>query len=704
MSVLAPLYLLGLIAVSLPLAFHLIRRTPRGEMTFSSLMFLRPSPPRLAKRSRLDNLLLLLLRALALALLAGAFSRPFFRQAAIASVDDLPRRRVAVLLDASASMRRAGLWQQATAAANDTFAELRPQDEFAVYCFDETLRPVASFQDLAEIETSRRRLAAAELIRTLQPTWAGTHLGRCLGEVLEAMRETQHAADDDQDAPQRIVLISDMQAGGRLDELAETEWPEDATLELITLTPPAPTNAGLELLADRPPAQTVEQARDARVRVRVTNAADSVADTFRLQWRSPDGETLGGPTDVFAPPGERRVARVALPPRDLSEAQLVLEGDAHEFDNTVYFLSPAPQQVRVVYLGGDDPGDAQGMAYYLKQAVESNASRTVDFQQIQPGTAPLIDDDEPHLIVVAAPPSSSQMQTLRNYLEQGGTALYVATGRHDSGPLATLLDAPNLDVSDVEPTDYAMLAEIEFNHPLFSAMAGPQFNNFTQILFWKYRRIDETALDDVNVLARFDSGDPAVLEKRLGTGKLTVLSAGWNPGDSQLARSWKFLLMLSSLIESDQRDTAFAAAYQVNRAVPLPNGITLPADARVVKPDGAEMTLANDAATIDGVDQPGIYRVATQQGMVQFAAQLDPAESDTARLPQEAFEQLGAKTTGAFDADEQLAKMRQLRDVELEGRQKVWKWLIAAAVAVLIIETALAGWFSRPAESAPAHA
>ena len=95
MSVLAPLYLLGLIAVSLPLAFHLIRRTPRGEMTFSSLMFLRPPPPRLAKRSRLDNLLLLLLRALALALLAGAFSRPFFRQAAIASVDDLPRRRVA---------------------------------------------------------------------------------------------------------------------------------------------------------------------------------------------------------------------------------------------------------------------------------------------------------------------------------------------------------------------------------------------------------------------------------------------------------------------------------------------------------------------------------------------------------------------------------------------------------------------------------
>ena len=74
MSFLAPFYLAGLLAISLPLVFHLIRRTPRGRTVFSSLMFLQPSPPRLTRRSRLDQLLLLLLRALILTLLAlGSF-------------------------------------------------------------------------------------------------------------------------------------------------------------------------------------------------------------------------------------------------------------------------------------------------------------------------------------------------------------------------------------------------------------------------------------------------------------------------------------------------------------------------------------------------------------------------------------------------------------------------------------------------------
>ena len=82
MSALTPLYLLGVLAVAAPIVFHLIRRSPRGEVPFSSLIFLTPSPPRLTRRSRLDHILLLLLRALALCLLAFAFARPFLRQQA----------------------------------------------------------------------------------------------------------------------------------------------------------------------------------------------------------------------------------------------------------------------------------------------------------------------------------------------------------------------------------------------------------------------------------------------------------------------------------------------------------------------------------------------------------------------------------------------------------------------------------------------
>ena len=78
MNFLAPLFLLGALAVAAPILFHLIRRTTREVTPFSSLMFLRPTPPRVTKRSRLENLWLLLLRCLILALLARGICAAVF--------------------------------------------------------------------------------------------------------------------------------------------------------------------------------------------------------------------------------------------------------------------------------------------------------------------------------------------------------------------------------------------------------------------------------------------------------------------------------------------------------------------------------------------------------------------------------------------------------------------------------------------------
>ena len=83
MGLLAPLYLAGLLAIGLPILLHFIRRTPQGKQVFSTLMFLTASPPRLTRRSRLTNILLLILRAAAIVMLAIAFMRPYLNWGAV---------------------------------------------------------------------------------------------------------------------------------------------------------------------------------------------------------------------------------------------------------------------------------------------------------------------------------------------------------------------------------------------------------------------------------------------------------------------------------------------------------------------------------------------------------------------------------------------------------------------------------------------
>ena len=54
---LAPLFLLGGLAIAGPVLFHLIRRNTREKFTFSSLMFLRADPPKVTRKSRLEDIL-----------------------------------------------------------------------------------------------------------------------------------------------------------------------------------------------------------------------------------------------------------------------------------------------------------------------------------------------------------------------------------------------------------------------------------------------------------------------------------------------------------------------------------------------------------------------------------------------------------------------------------------------------------------------
>jgi hypothetical protein len=130
----------------------------------------------------------------------------------------------------------------------------------------------------------------------------------------------------------------------------------------------------------------------------------------------------------------------------------------------------------------------------------------------------------------------------------------------------------------------------------------------------------------------------------------------------------------------------------VNDEVPLPErerGPTAPL--AVVKPDGTRVELKPESREFDDADQPGVYRVETARGVRTFAVNLDPLESKTAPLSLETLEQFGCRlaSRGAAEADPE--QLRQLQARELEARQKLWRWVILAAIGVLIVETWLAG-------------
>jgi hypothetical protein len=244
-----------------------------------------------------------------------------------------------------------------------------------------------------------------------------------------------------------------------------------------------------------------------------------------------------------------------------------------------------------------------------------------------------------------------------------------------------------------------MLGEIDFTHPLFTPFASARYNDFTKIRFWRHQAVAIRDDSPARVVARFDNQDPALWEQPYGKGKLLALASGWHPDDSQLGLSTKFVPLLAGILELSAEGGLSSPSYTVNDIIKLPTHSA--SSRRVVrKPDGASFEIPSHAAVFDATDQPGIYELNIDGTSHSFAVNLAASESDTAAMEVEQLEQFGVKLGTQPSRAEEYQRLRQLRDGELESRQKIWKWLVVAALCILGLEMWIAG--RRMRQSSPA--
>ncbi len=114
---------------------------------------------------------------------------------------------------------------------------------------------------------------------------------------------------------------------------------------------------------------------------------------------------------------------------------------------------------------------------------------------------------------------------------------------------------------------------------------------------------------------------------------------------------------------------------------------------------GRRISLPSGVSTFTDTDWPGIFTAKAGNLEWPFAVNLAFGESHTTPLEIEQLEQRGVRMGIGLSRAERSERVRQQRDTELEGRQKVWRWLIVAAVGLLIIETWWAGRAERKIES-----
>ena len=238
-------------------------------------------------------------------------------------------------------------------------------------------------------------------------------------------------------------------------------------------------------------------------------------------------------------------------------------------------------------------------------------------------------------------------------------------------------------------------------HPLAEIAGARDTIDLSLARVFSYRQFEPT--DSDQVVARYDDGGVAMLERRIGKGQVLLLTTTLDPHWNDLALQPAFLPFL-------HRALAYLAAYESHaNSARVGDVVDLLRYARALAGADAVVAAANDAplivespatqalrlerdAALLRLDQPGFYQVhqaAPDDVEITLAVNLDPREANPARLDVDRFVEEIRTSAAPFRAGR---TPTQRQTVGFEREQQLWYAILLALLALMLIEALFANW------------
>ena len=698
MHFLAPALLLGILAAALPYLIHRVGKRRALPMRFAAMQLLLRCERRVHARRRLREFLLMLARTAAAASLPFIFARPFAEQATDLPVVTLDAQSAVIILDDSASMQASTstgtLFGRARARAQSLARQFPSDSELAFL-----VTSAGSPPKVGELEPDRARVV--EAIESSRCSFRSA-------DFTTTMRQASSILAASKRAHRRIYLFTDLQATG---------WEDGAGLPLVD--PPEvvvdDVSGGTQLPNRAIVEMRVEPSSEAGPTgiVVTTEIADysnratlGLGVTLRL-----DGVSVAqGTIDLPAQGHARKRFLHSLPAEGSSSHDLTVEidGDGFAVDDRRSVHLEMARTLRVLVVDGDPRTIRnEDEAFFFETALQTG----VPGAQL---TTKLPDDVAAEALsgytVVAllnvGRPSAALASALDHFVEVGGGLLLTVGDRVDAAlwneRLAKLLPQPlglvrtaaalpgqhSGETVDDRPAE--RLLPLDRRHPLLAAFPE-QGDGLLSARFFKYMLVDPVRDTGVrNVILRYESGAPALIEREVGKGRVMLLTTTADREWTDLPIRAGFLPLMRevarALVGASDQDDAGTLLVGEPRLLSVAGDVqTL----EITRPDGSvwigrrEQAGASQSLAFLGTDQIGFYRVRAagpegtfvRQPTQDFAVNLDPRESNSTRLAADKRpDRIAVSSAGAKPP---------------KHRVELWHGLAAALIVLLLVESIL---------------
>lgn len=669
MVFLTPLFLLGLFAALIPVAIHLIRKEKPPKVMFSTIRFLKKTSKKLILFQQIQQLLLLALRAALIVLLVMAFARPLFN-ASVARLLDADPQSVVILLDTSMSMRYGDTFADAKAAAVDIIDDLRSGDEVALITFSDSAGVVREFE--SDLGAVRSQINGIE-----QAGYGATRFLpnlRLADQLLETSRYENRS----------IYLVSDFQQAAMTGD--DADWKLAPGVRFTGIDVGSEESSNLVLTEVRSPEQLLEDASEQQILARVRSTGTVYVNTGEVTLTI-DGELVERvPVDLSNRSEEVVTFTANFDSQGTHVGEVRVNGDGFSVDNAYYFTVDVLPKIRVLLVNGeasDNWFDDEG--HWFGLAVSSAAQSPFVLESIEPAavSAAALRQNDVVVLLNVGSLSDGQAQAISDYVTSGGSVFFAPADRVDPGVFnrqfaaisPATLRQPDLLARD----DYLVIADFDRRHPILRPLSSDWAARFQG--HWS---IEPSA--DAEVLMQFDNSEAALVERNLGEGKAILFASSMDLEWNNLALQGLFLPFVHETLRHLVQPEFKQRAYRVGDSFSLnPSGDA--GEVTAIDPFGTALTFSNDNAVIEAA-APGLIRSTLNERETVFAVNTLPGESNFARMAVASlYDQIINPDTNPVQSS--AVRTAQLIE-ELERPQRVWWWILALVMVLLLAETTIA--------------
>ncbi|HLP94247.1 MAG TPA: BatA domain-containing protein [Saprospiraceae bacterium] len=438
MQFLFPGFLAALAVIAIPIIIHLFYFRRFKRVYFTNVRFLKEVKEETSNRQKLRNLLVLLMRCLAIAAMVLAFAQPFIP---LSSESKRGETAVSVFVDNSFSMnalsKDAPLLELAKQRARDIISAYPVTDRFQILTADfegRDQRLVSQEDALARIEEIRISPASRDLSKVLIRQQQCLNTGKQENKV--------------------AYLVSDFQ-----ENISDVSSFRDSLLEvkLVPMRAVQERNVSIDSAWFESPVQILNQ--PANLLVKLSNRSDEEVTDIRLSLRH-DGQTKPvGSLNIPARSSKLDTVSFTILHPGWHEAKVSVTDYPVQFDDDYYATFYVAERINVLAINGQTPNKYIENAFlgakYFK--LDNSDARALDYSRF--ADYQLIVLNELNII------SSGLANELKTFCQNGGNVL-VFPGQ--SADLASydgflqLFGAGNLGAFDPTPRQASQINTEEF--------------------------------------------------------------------------------------------------------------------------------------------------------------------------------------------------------------------------------------------------